>query len=80
MAESPKPKDATLEFMKYEQEDNRKIVSVSPLKNEKSNEMQMIKIDEGPRPETKADELIPDLGVKEENKDNALFKKISIKG
>ena len=42
--------------------------------------MQVIKIDEGPRPETKADELIPDLGVKEENKDNALFKKISIKG
>ena len=60
MAESLKPKDANLEFMKYEQE-----------KNEKSNEMQMIKIDEGPRPETKADELIPDLGVKEENKDNA---------
>ena len=42
--------------------------------------MQVIKIDEAIKPETKPDEQIPDLGVKEENKDNAQSKKILIKG
>ena len=42
--------------------------------------MQVIKIDESVKPEIKPDEQIPDLGVKEANKDNAQSKKILIKG
>ena len=42
--------------------------------------MQVIKIDESVKPEIKPDEQIPDLGVKEANKDNTQSKKILIKG
>ena len=62
--------------MKYDLEDSSKLVS---LKNMKSIEMQVIKIDESVKPEIKPDEQIPDLGVKEANKDNTQSKKILIK-
>ena len=63
--------------MKNDLQDSSKLVS---LKNVKSIEMQVIKIDESVKPEIKPDEQIPDLGVKEANKDNTQSKKILIKG